>query len=329
MVLAASDELRHPHDAEFNWRESLYFNFADAANGLGGWIYLWVVPNKPLKSGMLVSIYSGITDQLATNNLAFAAPGHRFAGERGNWVYCYKQDVAPLFDANFDDVELCGLHLVRGKPLESYRIDFADELGNRLALRGRFAMHPYDYADGKHPTPAWVAKNRYHRTWKLEGELEVAGQRFVVDATGDSDHSWGRRDMEVFSQHTFKMWSFQTPDARRSVSVIEQGNGLYLGFVNVDGETYSVDTIAQTARYTESGVQYDIDVKIKDVTGRVIQARLPKMFAALGHGEPFGLWGFEGVGVYEVDDWGKCTGVASYFWPPDTKPADLHGGRRT
>jgi hypothetical protein len=326
MVLAASDELRHPHDAELNWRESLYFNFADAANGLGGWIYLWVVPNKPLKSGMLVSIYSGITDQLATNNLALAAPGHRYVGTQDNWVYCYKNDVAPLLAADFDDVELCGLHLVRERALEGYRIDFADAHGNRIALRGRFAMHPYDYADGRHATPAWVAKNRYHRSWKVEGELSIAGKRYLVDTTGDSDHSWGRRDMEEFSRHTFKMWSFQTPDATRSVSVIEQGSGLYLGFVDVDGETRSVDAIEQTGRYTPNGVQYDIEVRIRDVSGEVIRARLPKMFSAIGHGEPFGLWGFEGVGVYEVEGWGRCSGVASYFWPPSTQPADLHRG---
>src|SRR3954449_712902 len=106
MVLAASDELRHPYDERFTWRESLYFNFADAANGLGGWIYLWVVPNKPLKSGMLVSIYSSITDELATNDLALKAPGHRFVGEKGNWVYCFKSDVSQLLERNFDDVEL-------------------------------------------------------------------------------------------------------------------------------------------------------------------------------------------------------------------------------
>jgi hypothetical protein len=89
MVLAASDELRHPHDELFNWRESLYFNFADAANGLGGWIYLWVVPNKPMKSGMLVSIYKGITDSRDANDLALKAPGHRYVGPGGNWVYCF------------------------------------------------------------------------------------------------------------------------------------------------------------------------------------------------------------------------------------------------
>jgi hypothetical protein len=53
---------------------------------------------------------------------------------------------------------------------------------------------------------------------------------------------------------------------------------------------------------------------------------MPQMFAAIGHGEPFGLWGFEGVGPYQVDGWGKCTGIASFFWPPTTTAAELHSG---
>jgi hypothetical protein len=329
MVLAASDELRHPHDDQYTWRESLYFNFADRASGLGGWIYLWVVPNKPLKSGMLVSFYKGVTDRLAANDLAFRAPGHRYVGDHDNWVYCYKQDVAPLITADFNDVELCGLRLVREEPLRRYRITFADELGNHADLAGEFPMRPYDYADGPHPTPAWVAANRYHRAWRVHGKLQIAGQTFEIDTTGDSDHSWGRRDMEEFSKHTFKMWSFQTRDARRSVSIIEQGHGLFLGFVDVDGDVRGVQEIRQRARYTATGVQHDIDVTMTDTAGRVVHARLPRMFSVIGHGEPEGLWGFEGVGDYEVDGWGTCTGVASYFWPPAIQPRALHEGSAT
>jgi hypothetical protein len=323
MVLAASDELRHPHDELFTWRESLYFNFADPRHGLGGWIYLWVVPNKPLKSGMLVSIYKGITDRLSANDLAMKAPGHRFVGDRANWVYCYKQDVAGLISADFDDVELGGLRLVRRGPLQGYDISFSDGAGASLQLSGAFAMPPYDYADGPHPTPPWVATNRYHRSWKLQGQVVIDRQRFDIDTTGDSDHSWGRRDMEEFSKHSFKMWSFQTRDARRSVSVIEQGRGLYLGFVDIDGDVRGVQSIVHSNRFTATGVQRELDLTITDTAGRTVTAHLPEMFSAIGHGEPEGLWGFEGVGTYEVRDWGPCTGVASFFWPAGTAPAQL------
>lgn len=326
MVLAATDELRHEYDDGFNWRESLYFNFADPQNQLGGWIYLWLVPNKPLKSGMLVSVYRGHVDRLDANERAMQSPGRRFVDGHGNWVYCYKQDVAPLLSADFDDIELCGLRLTRQEPLRRYRLTFDDGGGTRLSLDGEFAMPPYDYADGRHATPLWVAKNRYHRSWRVRGEVTIGGTRYDISTTGDSDHSWGTRDMEVFSSHTFKMWSFQTPDARRSVSVIEQGAGLYLGFVDVDGVVRSVDTIQNSTAYTSTGVQQKIAVDIIDVDGRRVRARLPEMFSVIGHGEPAGLWGFEGVGNYDVEGWGRCSGVASYFWPPGVTAAQLYAG---
>jgi hypothetical protein len=326
VVLAASDEMRHPHDDGFNWRESLYFNFADKTNGLGGWIYLWVVPNKPLKSGMLVSVYHGIADRRDANDVALSSPGHRFVDGAGNWVYCFKKDVAPLIEMDFDNVELCGLRLTRRHPLKSYQISFADDSGTRMELEAEFPMDPYDYADGAFPTPWWVAKNRYHRSWRVKGHLTIAGRTYAVNTTGDSDHSWGTRDMQVFSTHTIKMWSFQTPDARCAVSVIEQGAGLFLGFVDIDGDTRSVKTIEHSGRYTATGVQRDVQVTITDVAGRSVHARLPEMFSAIGHGEPGGLWGFEGVGCYAVDGWGECTGVSSYFWPPTVTAHGLHTG---
>ncbi|MBI5090682.1 MAG: hypothetical protein HZB15_17970 [Actinobacteria bacterium] len=326
MVLAASDELRHPHDDGFNWRESLYFNFADARNGLGGWVYLWVVPNKPLKSGMLVSIYKGVTDTFAANQLALEAPGHRFVGDDDNWVYCVKHDVEPLIDADFDDVELCGLHLTRTGPLETYHISFADDAGSSIELDATFITPPVDYAEGIHPTPSWVAKNRYHRSWVCRGSIVIDGRTYSIDTTGDSDHSWGTRDMDEYSKHRFKMWSFQSPDGRSSVSAIDRDGVMFHGFINTDGSIESMKTITHTTDYDESGVQRNIDVIFTDGAGRSVRARMPEMFAAIGHGEPTGLWGFEGVGVYAVDGWGPCSGVTSYFWPAELNPAMLHEG---
>jgi len=51
MVLKAADELRHPAflNDDYHWRESLYFNFNDTANQIGGWLYLWVVHNHPTR----------------------------------------------------------------------------------------------------------------------------------------------------------------------------------------------------------------------------------------------------------------------------------------
>lgn len=326
MVLAASDELRHPHDDGFFWRESLYFNFSDPKNGLGAWFYLWVVPNKPLKSGMLVSIYKGEHDVLNANERAYGSPGHRYADEKGNWVYCFKQEVEPLLSTNFDKVELCGLKLTRTAPMKSYRIEFQDGAGTDIRIDARFITPPVDYGEGVHATPEWVAKNRYHRSWIAKGEMTIAGERFIVDTTGDSDHSWGTRDTEEYARHAFKMWSFQSPDGSKSISAIDRDGKMFHGFINMDGLIESIASISHTTKYSPTGVQRDIDVTFTDRSGRVVRARMPQMFSVIGNGNPEALWGFEGVGVFDVDGWGRCGGLTSYFWPARLTPELLRKG---
>lgn len=325
MVLAANDELRHPHTDDFFWRESLYFNFSDPRNGLGAWFYLWVVPNKPLKSGMLVSIYKGEHAVLDANERAYNSPGHRYLGDKGDWVYCYKQDVEPLLTADFDNVELCGLRLVRTEPLKSYEISFHDDNGARIELTAKFITPPVDYSEGVHPTPQWVAKNRYHRSWIATGNIEIGGERFEIATTGDSDHSWGTRDTEEYAKHRFKMWSFQSPNGKNSVSAIDRDGSMFHGFINIDGAIESIQSISHSTKYQASGVQNDIEVTLTDRAGREVTARLQRLFSVIGNGNPAALWGFEGVGMFAVDRWGPCSGLTSYFWPASTTPELLHG----
>ena len=328
MVLSERDELRHEWNDDYYWRESLYFNFADAANELGAWIYLWVLPNQENKAGMLVSFYHGITARFDSTDIAKAAPGHLWHGDGGNWVYCYKEDFANLPTANFDDIELGGLALRRVDPLKQYEIRFADDAGNTVKLDCEFLTLPYDYADGIHATPSWVAANRYHRGWRASGELNLGGRTIALATTGDSDHSWGQRHPGKFAENLFKMWSFQRPDGSLVVSAIEQGprdNENVLGFTQIDGDLQSADVIEEAAQYTADGVQQQITMSVTDGAQRTVRASMDQMFAAIGLGRSAqGTWGFEGVGRYTVEGVGDCTGITSYFWPPTLTQSELH-----
>jgi hypothetical protein len=332
MALQASDELRHPWNEEYSWRESLYFNFNDPENKIGGWIYYWVVPNKEQPSGMLVSLYHGSNSDLEGSKKANAAPGH-LTTDGDNWLYFFNRDVDHLVPEDFDDVELCGLRLRRVEPLKRYEISFEDDAGNGLDLACRFLSAPYDYSDGVHPTPWWMADNRYHRAWKVDGELRIAGKTYRVNCTGDSDHSWGLRDGPAFCENLFKMWSFQTSDGRLAISVLKQGidgvasgKEIALGFVQIDGKMASAATIETRASYDANGVQHEIDLTVTDALGRTVKAHMPRMHSYLGAGDAF--WGYEGVGDYQVDGYGVVPGLSSYFWPDHVTPASLHAGQR-
>jgi hypothetical protein len=328
MGLIAADELRHASAADFNWRESLYFNFNDPVSGVGGWIYLWVTPNKPMPSGMLVSLYKGRWPEYSGLDDAMRSPGHRMVdGER--WLYCFKRDVEFLIADDFDDVSLCGLRLRRTAPLSRYELSFADDDGNGFEIDARFMTPPYDYAAGLNPSPPWVAANRYHRPWWAKGRLRLGGQSFSIDCTGDSDHSWGLRDMDVFSRHPFRMWSFQSPDGAVALSAIQfeiDGRQVDLGFVASDGEVASISRIDSTARYDADGAQEAISLSVTGADGVRIDATFERLRSFVGMGgPPRKSWGYEGIGDFVVD--GRVLpGLTSYFWPDRITPTMLHSG---
>jgi hypothetical protein len=332
MVLKAGDELRHTSilNEDYYWRESLYFNFNDSTNRIGGWLYLWVVPNQPEPSGMLVSLYHGQWPDFTINDKAMSSDGHRIV-EGDRWIYCFKRDVDYLIDEDFDDVSLCGMTFRRVEPLRRQHLKFEDPEGNGFDLEAEFLMPPYDYADGAHKTPYWMATNRYHRSWHAKGVLTIAGHRYQVDCTGDSDHSWGQRHNIEFAKNLFKMWSFQSREHGLSVSVLKQGvseedEQIPLGYVTRDGRVAAATRIETSASYDQDGVQSSIVLEVEDELGRVVKAQMSSMHAFVGSGSLETLWGYEGVGDYIVDGIGKVQGLCSYFWPARVTPARLSSG---
>ena len=329
-MLTAIDELRHGLEPEPNARESLYFNFNDPVQEIGGWIYLWVLPHQPLATGMLVAFYRGRWPAQDCLDAANAAPGHCLM--RGDeWLYCLQRNGTELVSDDFDDFTFAGLNLRRIEPLKSCAIDFEDDAGTSFDLDFQFLTPPYDYADGAHATPSWMAANRYHRAHRVSGEIRIGGQApITIDCTGDSDHSWGRRDMDEFGQNLFKMWSLQSEDRRLIVSVIDQGVGdktIALGFVSIDGNIASATKIHSRASFDELAVQEAIVLEIEDSMGRRVRARMPDMHSCVGWRATASFWGVEGVGQFEVDEWGMANGVASYFWPSRVTAAQLSAGQ--
>jgi hypothetical protein len=319
MTLDARDELRHVARDDPLWRESVYWNFNDPEQKLGAWIYVWVLPGPPAQSGIIVSFYSGDWPDPSVFTKAMAAPSHCIR-EPGRWIYCFQQSLPVLVPDDFDDFSMCGLRLERLSPLDRYALTLTDDRGNTFNLESRFFMPPFDYSDGVNSTPAWLATNRYHRNHSIRGELRIDGEEYQIDCTGDSDHSWGTRDWSVMGRHIFKMWSFQTEDGRLAASVINQGTDtgtLALGYTKIDGTVASASSITSSAHYDANGVQTGIDVSITDDRGRLLHATCRSMHSYVGwrvgaNGE---FWGYEGVGVYDSDGYGKVPGAVSYFWP--------------
>ncbi len=328
MVLAASDELRHSWDDSPDWRESWYYNFSDPEHEIGAWLYLWVLPNQQMKSGMLVSLYHGVATDGDSNEAAWTSPGHLYRGPTDSWVYCYHEDVAELIEEDVDDVDFCGLSMHRLEPLKRYRLAFEDGENARFDFNCVFMTRPWDFADNIHPTPPWLARNRYHRGWKVDGELMIAGTTYRIKTTGDSDHSWGTRDSTIFNQNNLKTYALQTPEGSLSVKAQMLGDPGYelpRGYIAVGEDMQAVKSIEERSRYRDTGEMHDISLRVEDVTGRVVEAHMEAMHSAVSGGSGPRV-GYEGAGVWDVEGWGRCAGLASCWWANGITREQLHRG---
>ena len=174
------DELAHPATAEPLWSESWYADFADAAQGLGGWFRIGLIPNK----------------QTAWVHALLCGPGMPTVAIVDTEVPVPAQPWVLRTDA-FEVAHSATA------PLQSYRVD----------VHGRAQAYPDPAAllRGGPGTPVEVTMNlvwitdgtpyRYRLTTRYEipcsvtGTVTVDETSYRVDSVpGQRDHSWGVRD---------------------------------------------------------------------------------------------------------------------------------------
>lgn len=177
---SAEDEGAHPPGDEELWNESWYFDFADGAQGIGGWVRLGLYPNKG--TAWLNALVCG-PDMPTIGLVDFEAP---LPGD-------YTETVT-------DDAHL-GLEPI--EPLRTYRV----------TVRGRGEAHddPAALLRGEAGRPVdltmdltWTTVGtpyqyritpRYEIACTVSGTVTADGSTYTVNAVaGQRDHSWGVRD---------------------------------------------------------------------------------------------------------------------------------------
>jgi hypothetical protein len=174
------DESAHTATGEPLWNESWYADFADAANGLGGWLRLGLIPNQ--QTAWLHALLCGPDlPTVAVVDFEVPLPADPWTLQTG----------AIDFTHSADD------------PLRSYR----------TALRGRGQSYPDPAAllRAEQGAPVEVAidlewttdgtpyqyrlTTRYEIPCVVSGTVTIDGHRYTVDSVpGQRDHSWGVRD---------------------------------------------------------------------------------------------------------------------------------------
>jgi len=175
-----SDEAAHQPGDEKLWNESWYFDFADPATGLGGWIRLGLYPNQE-RAWVNVLICGPARPTIAVNDYAVPMP------------------------ADPTEVSAAGLFVRQEvvQPLGRYRVSAGGD--------GRRFDDPADLLHGQPGTPAQVTVDltwdtvgtpyqyritpRYEIPCTVTGTVTIDGATHRIEAaSGQRDHSWGVRD---------------------------------------------------------------------------------------------------------------------------------------
>lgn len=180
LVPDARDEAAHPPGDDELWNESWYFDFADAGEGLGGWVRLGLVPNQ--RVAWINALVCG-PDMPTVALVDFEAPLPADPADvRTETAHLTLQEIAPLQTYRvtvrgqaqaYDDAAAL-LSGAPGRPAEL-----------AIDLTWTTAGTPYQYR----LTP------RYEIACTVSGTVTVDGREHRLEAVaGQRDHSWGVRD---------------------------------------------------------------------------------------------------------------------------------------
>jgi len=306
-MLSENDDLRHPHDADRRWRESLYWNFLVPNASLGGAIYLRLDPNAGVSS-FFVMLYRGFE----------ATPAYFYAGEEG-----LRSGV------ELDDITVGGLHIRRIDPLQKFSLTFADGKGTDLQLTFSGIHPPFDYARSVEGCPSAAATNRFEQAGRAQGILRFAGQQLPISGFCQRDHSWGVRDWELIQHYKwFAVQSGETSAVHLAYFII-RGEVSYYGYVLDGAEVSGIVRADIRTTYGPDAIGHrHVHVSIVDERGKPTEVE--GSIYALGTLPIERSLLFEGAGRFHVNGQ-PATGVAEYLWPASyvehVKRSSLAAGR--
>ncbi len=259
--LAPEDDYTHALGPESNWNESMYFNFFDPKQELGGWMRLGNRANEGIaemsvclyrpaeKDGRVLFMFKRPPIE---DNESFDAGGLSFEVEEPS------QRLRTRYEGS-------ALELAEPRAMADPRRAFQENPRQRIRFDlvhdavGPMYGHAADRTESERPAEEQFAKAHYEQHMHVTGRLELGDASFEVDGYGLRDHSWGPRHWQAIHRYEWLTMNFG-PDLGAMVSVIErdaEGTGRRAGGVLVRGDEIERLVEAEVdADYEENGLYH-------------------------------------------------------------------------
>jgi hypothetical protein len=296
MVIQAPDELRHPHSDDPDWRESMWFCFQDPRHGFGGAIYYSYMPNVANPMGSW-SFYVTTGMQSTPNQPAYV-----------------KRIEVPLPDADWDDLTIDGVVTYRRiEALKRWSITIRDGDRMQADIEADFHAGAWHYIDNVHPTPRYLAADRYHRPWRMRGEMRLDGVTYALDCTGDSDHSWGPRRWAPLYKSKYIAGQAGDRFAFQAFSGIAADGGVVpYGFVWDEGRMHAITDLEIAPDYGTDGIQRGLVMNIVDERTRLTRV-VAESFCTYP-AENADRWNNDCYATMRFGEDHVGSGILSFYW---------------
>jgi hypothetical protein len=164
------DDYLHAPSQGPDWRESYYFNFVDAKNGISSFSTIGLLPN------------------LGRREFVFAL----FYGERQKIYY---NEISGRFECDLSSLSDGHLSYELIEPMRLWRICFSDkDLNAELLWKAR--LSPYSF--GKGSGTSWA--EHFEQSGIISGAVRLPdGEMVIINGLGHRDKSWGSRSWHIDS----------------------------------------------------------------------------------------------------------------------------------
>jgi hypothetical protein len=254
--LVAEDDYMHPLGPEPNFNESMYFNFFDPEQTIGGFVRIGNRANEGqaemtvclfLQDGRVLFAFKRA--QIA-NNDAFDAGGLHFE------VLEPTEKLRTVYHGRV--IELAEPKKL-SDPSRAFRESPRREISIDLIHRacGPFYGSSHDQKDSSRSAEQQFAKAHYEQHMAVSGEIRIGDEPLAIHGYGLRDHSWGPRYWQAIESYEWLTLNFGA-DLGAMVSVIRRdADNVRTGGVIVrDGEIELITRADVRAEFEDNGLYH-------------------------------------------------------------------------
>lgn len=275
--LEPRDEFMHENTGEANFNESMYFNFFDTAERIGGFVRIGNRPNERYAE-TTVCVYEPGGPVLFNFKRAEIADNSRF--DAGGMRFAVQEPFEKL-SARYEG-KACRLTDPRAmsEPGRAFKENPFVPVSLDLAIEGVGPMFGGEPTERREESPDMeFARGHYEQHHRASGSLEIDGRRHPIDGFGLRDHSWGPRSWQAPAYYRWLTANFGADFGFMGSHVVRQDGGETRGgFVHRGRELVLVRGIEIETEWTGAEKFHDrihatlhcADGKDLHVEGRVL-----------------------------------------------------------